>query len=80
MSGKYTVVSLFLDLKIDLFRYSVVCINGSNGNNFSAQSFRISKEVLENKTARLQNETFIFLYIKLIALLVSIVFLILNVI
>jgi len=41
---------------------------------------RISKEVLENKTARLQNATSIFLYIKLTALLVSIFFLVLNVI
>ncbi|WP_106832056.1 hypothetical protein [Parabacteroides pacaensis] len=40
----------------------------------------ISKEELENKNARLQNVTSIFLYIKLTALLVSIVFLVLNVI
>ena len=41
---------------------------------------RISKEVLEDKNAKLQNLTSIFLYIKLTALLVSIIFLVLNVI
>lgn len=41
---------------------------------------RISKEVLEDKNAKLQNLTSIFLYIKLTALLVSIIFLVLNII
>lgn len=41
---------------------------------------RISKEVLEDKNAKLQDLTSIFLYIKLTALLVSIIFLVLNVI
>lgn len=41
---------------------------------------RISKEVLEDKNAKLQDLTSIFLYIKLTALLVSIIFLVLNII
>lgn len=41
---------------------------------------RISKEVLEDKNAKLQDLTSIFLYITLTALLVSIIFLVLNVI
>lgn len=41
---------------------------------------RISKEVLEDKNAKLQYLTSIFLYIKLTALLVGIIFLVLNII
>lgn len=41
---------------------------------------RISKEVLEDKNAKLQDLTSIFLYIKLTALLVSIIFIVLNII
>lgn len=41
---------------------------------------RISKEVLEDKNAKLQNLTSIFLYVKITALLVSIIFLVLNII
>jgi len=41
---------------------------------------RISKEVLEDINAKLQDLTSIFLYIKLTALLVSIIFLVLNII
>lgn len=41
---------------------------------------RISKEVLEDTNAKLQDLTSIFLYIKLTALLVSIIFLVLNII
>ena len=41
---------------------------------------RISKEVLEDKNAKLQDLTSIFLYIKLTALLVSIIFIVINII
>lgn len=41
---------------------------------------RISKEMLEDKNAKLQDLTSIFLYIKLTALLVSIIFIVLNII